>query len=585
MRKIIEWLRSTKGFGCLLAVLTCSVVGLLSCSREEPQRLSHDAGLENFKRPQLPPVVDSLFVDVTLSSGIDFRFSSGQDAGEFAILESLGGGVGVLDFDRDGSMDLLLAGGGSLANRTVSGKSCGLYRNLGGFKFVEATRQAGAAADRYYNQGIFPADYNNDGFEDVLVSGYGGLQLLRNQGDGTLVPAAPWRGRPDDLWSTGTAWGDFNGDGHLDIYVSHYVSWSWKENPPCFENPGGQRASCSPNRFNGLDDTLYLSDHQGGFHNATSVAQLVDGGKGLGVVAADLDLDGDTDIYVANDTTDNFLYLNDGQGVFKEFAILGGVSGSDVGVYTGSMGIAIGDCDDDGWPDILVTNFERELLALYRNETAASFNHVSRQAGLAAFGEMYVGFGAVFVDFDHDADQDIVVANGHVYHHSQEAPYLQQALLLENQGQGKYQRLPASGYFAEPHSGRGLATADLDNDGSLDLIFNNSEEPVAILAGRPPTTDRWAMIELVGVQANRDAIGATVQLVSDHGRQSFSRMGGGSYLSQSDPRMLLVLPENVVTAEVVVTWSGGHTESFPFPAHRGRTVWVERSSEYSEEQN
>ncbi|QEG38228.1 CRTAC1 family protein [Roseimaritima ulvae] len=518
------------------------------------------------------------FREITLVTGIDFRFHSGRDAEEYAILESLGGGVGVFDFDRDGRVDLMFAGGGDLHNRTITPHACGLYRNLGDYQFVEQTQLAGAAADRFYTHGVYPADFNGDGFTDVIVSGYGGLQLLKNQGDGTLKSIEPWAEATDQQWSTGVSWGDFNADGHLDLYVPHYVSWSWDEHPPCFAAEAGVREVCGPREFRGLNDTLLLSDTRGGFIDTTDTAGLVDGGKGLGSVALDVDLDGDTDVYVANDTTDNFLYINDGQGVFTESAIIGGVSGDDVGVNTGSMGIAAGDCNADGLPDLWVTNFERELFALYRNESAGSFTHTSRPAGLAALGGLYVGFGTVFVDFDHDADQDLVVANGHVSYHSQHSPYLQQGLLLENTGRGKFQRLPSEGYFAESHSGRGLAAADLNNDGGWDMIFCNSEEPVSILAARPPADAAWAVVELVGKQTNRDAIGATVQLVTKDRRQAFPRLGGGSYLSSSDPRFLLVLPKHATEAEVQVTWNSQHTETFPFPTQTRHVLWVEGSS-------
>ncbi|WP_417744397.1 CRTAC1 family protein [Rosistilla oblonga] len=522
------------------------------------------------------PTTDDLpFQNVTEQTGIDFQFHSGRDAGEFAILESLGGGVAVFDLELDGNMDLMFAGGGGLQNQTVTAAACRLYRNTGDLRFVDITSQAGAAADRFYNHGLFPADFDNDGFSDLVVSGYGGLQFYRNQGDGTLQEQRDVGDLPDVTWATSIACGDFNGDGILDLYIPQYVSWSWDEHPQCFANSQGDREVCAPKDFRGLDDMLWLGDGTGRFRDATKTSGLIPGGKGLGAVAADLDFDGDTDIYVANDTTDNFLYMNDGQGVLSESAIIAGVSGDDVGVNTGSMGITTVDSDNDGRLDLWVTNFERELFALYRNDGAAAFTHVSRPAGLAVLGGLYVGFGTVAIDFDFDSDQDLVVANGHVSYRSQHSSFPQEALLLENRGDGTYQRVAAGGYFEESHVGRGLAYGDLDNDGAMELIFCNADEPIAILKADRPEADNFAVIRLIGTQSNRDAIGATIQWNGGGKRGALSRAGGGSYLSQSDPRILMTVPPDAVDIDVSVRWSSGHTETFPFPQDSRHVTWIE----------
>ena len=560
----------------LLLSCACAAVTLLFSGGCSQGTTAPPGNNGNAKRED-DPTTSSLFRDVTAGSGLRFGFSNGRDAAEYAILESLGGGVGVFDFDRDGLADLMFGGGGSLAGRQVTASRCGLFRNLGEFRFAEITEIAGVPADAFYNHGVFPADYDNDGFADLAVSGYGGIQLFHNQGDGTFERVADWSSTVDASWSTSIAWGDFNADGALDMYVPHYVTWSWQEHPACYASSAGVREVCAPKDFRGLDDTLYISDGAGHFEDQSRAAMLSKGGKGLGAVAADLDLDGDTDIYVANDTTDNFLYLNDGGAVFEEVAIVNGVSGDEVGVNTGSMGIATGDANNDGLPDLWVTNFERELFALYRNEGAASFTHISRPAGLAVLGGLFVGFGTTMIDMDHDADQDLVVANGHVSYHAAGSPYLQEPLLLQNTGGGKFRRLEQGGYFAEGHSGRGLAHVDLNNDGAWDLVCCHAEEQVSLLAGRAPGHDRWARVQLVGTQSNRDAIGASIQLSAGDYRHVMLQVGGGSYLTQSDSRQLLVAPPGDDIPAVLVTWPSGLRESFPFPTSKSTQLWIEGS--------
>lgn len=569
-------------FAVLFAVISLPVT---ACRQPASDELAD--GSDALQTPLISESVDDVdddvnewFTDVTAATGVDFSFRSGRSADEYAILESLGGGVAAFDYDLDGAIDLMFAGGGELADRRISGAACGLFRNLGDFDFAAVTTAAGCEAANHYNHGIFPADFDGDGFPDLAISGFGGVQLFRNQGDGTFQRFDTWQTHSSHPWSTSLAWADYDADGHLDCYVTHYVDWSWDNHPRCSGPPGVPREVCPPREFRGISDAIYFGDGQGGFRRQDQQVGLAAEGKGLGVVAADLDLDGSIDLYVANDTTDNFFYINDGHGRFQERALLAGVSGDPTGVNTGSMGVAVGDFDGDGLPDIWVANFERELFALYRNDGQNLFSHVSRRAGIGGVEGLYVGFGTVMVDIDFDGHRDLVVANGHVSYHSSQTPFRQLPLLLHNQGDGRFERASPGGYFAQSHSGRGLIHADLNNDGSWDLVVSHLEEPVAILRGSPVPHDRWALVRLVGSVANRDAVGATLHYSHPDGEQLELICGGGSYLSHSDRRVRLLVTDPQHRPETVeVRWPSGSRESFPYPADATSVTWVEGQAE------
>lgn len=526
------------------------------------------------------------FVDVTARSGIEFAFESGRDAGEFAILESLGGGVSAFDYDRDGRCDVLFAGGGRLSGKEIESASCGLFRNLGNWDFADVTDVSGSAARAYYTHGIFPGDFDGDGFQDLAISGYGGVQLFQNQGDGTFRKAGQLRTHQQLPWSTSLAWVDLDHDGHLDLYVTHYVDWSWENHPVCPGSRGVEREVCAPQEFRGLSDAFYRNDGLGGWKPQGESIGLVSGGKGLGVVGGDVNLDGFVDLYVANDTTANFLYLGQPDGSLREVGEIAGVAGDDVGVTTGSMGVAISDIDSDGWPDIWVTNFERELFAFYRNDGGKFFTHASRRFGLAALRGLFVGFGTVPIDFDRDGDRDLFVANGHVSYASPHAPYRQLPLLLRNDQDSVLRQVAVTDavdrYLSSPHTGRGVARADFDGDGWEDLAVSHLEGPVALLRGTSPaaeTTRAWqvASLQLVGRTASRDAYGAVIRADGLDRPAVFLHNAGGSYLSQNEPVVRVTWPPEADPAGLTwtVTWPGGVREVFPAPVADRTVVWVE----------
>ncbi|HEV3021988.1 MAG TPA: VCBS repeat-containing protein, partial [Pirellulales bacterium] len=383
-----------------------------------------------------PPIL--ALSDVMRTSGFEFTYDNGRAAGRHVILECLGGGVGTFDYDGDGRWDLFCPGGGQYRpHGEITGLRSALFRNLGDWKFEPVTAPSGAARAPYYTHGCCAGDFNSDGFTDVLVTGYGGLQLFQNQGDGRFIEVREQAGLFDDSWITSAAWGDLNGDGHPDLYLAHYVDWLPAEGRDARDFGQGHAEVCLPRRFNPLPDAVYYSNGDGTFRDATSAAGFVVEpsicGKGLGVVLGDVDLDGDVDVYVANDTDPNFLYLNQGSGVFQEVGLLHGAACDAIGKPTGSMGVDLGDYDGDGLPDIFVSNFENETFSLYRNEGAAHFLHVSQATGIMALGRLYVGWGTLFADVDRDGDEDLVVSNGHVFDFSGLAPNKQEPLLLMNE--------------------------------------------------------------------------------------------------------------------------------------------------------
>ncbi|MCG6158247.1 FG-GAP repeat domain-containing protein [Rubinisphaera margarita] len=547
--------------GCLL------VLALAGCSGNESNPV------ETADEPTPGPVRPSpiQFTQSAALADADVRYQNSVETGHDSILESLGGGVGICDFDLDGHLDLCFPGGGVLKDRTVSGLPSRLLQQRGEDQFVDISVAALIDKPLHYSHGCSVADFNADGFPDMLITGYGGLTLWVNMGDGTFINGTEEAGLDDTSWSTSAAWTDFNGDGALDLYVTHYVDWSFDNDPEC-NGPSGVRDVCPPRRFEGLDDILYLSNGDGTFRDGTSSANLVSSGKGLGVVSADLDIDGDMDCYVANDTTPNFFYVNDGNGTFREEGLASGLALDDMGTPNGSMGLAILDYDGDGRPDIGVSNYERELFALYQNLGSATFQHTSRMTGLNRIGNLFVGFGCVTGDFDADGDEEITVANGHVVHRPLNAPVRQKPLMLVNEGAGVFERIEPErlgGYFNENSLGRGLATGDIDRDGLLDLVFVNTNDPAVLLHNRSQATNetgqtRGLHLQLSGTIAPRDAIGTWAELETDAGVQVRHLCGGGSYLSTNEIALHWHWKADVVPKELRVHWPGGTVSTIPW---------------------
>jgi len=546
-----------------------AVAGCGTSERAEPPRAAATVTHPDTRRSEAS--ASPSFLDRAHDLGIDAVYHNGEEAGRCSILESLGGGVGWFDFDRDGWLDLVAPGGGRFADGpSLTGEPTTLWRSVPGAegqgrRFAGVAGVAGLDTLPLYTHGVAIGDFDNDGFPDLVVTGYGPAQLWHNLGDGGFAPVSGWPAAADPRWSSSAGWADLDGDGDLDLYLARYVDWSFEHDPFCGRSPE-ERDICPPREFEGLPDSIYRNEGDGTFVEVSREAGLRIDGKGLGVLLADVNLDGHVDVYVGNDTTDNFLYMNDGDGTFREQGLVAGVALDDQGVPNGSMGIDLCDFNRDGRPDIWVANYERESFALYRNEGRGQFLHVSRRHGITALGGLFVGFGTACTDLDFDGLVDIVVANGHVIKFPDASPRRQLPLLLSFDGERFHRAAaPLGTFFAEPQEGRGLATGDYDRDGDIDLAISRLNEPVAVLENLMPRRGRPLVVELVGTRSNRDAIGARVSLdAAGEPPLETQLTGGGSYLSHGHRAVHVRLPETDAVpvgtsrpVRVVVRWPSG----------------------------
>lgn len=504
--------------------------------------------------------------EVSSDAGIVFSYRNGCESGHATVVETLGGGVAWLDTDLDGRLDLFLTGGGYFSSdRQLMGHPAALFRQDPAQHFEKVTHAAGLSDSHFYSHGVASADYDHDGFPDLLVTGFGGIRFFHNQGDGTFSECAQSKGLMDDRWSTSAGWGDLNNDGNLDLYVAHYLKWDWSSHHTCLSSTPGVVDVCSPTEFESEGHFVFLSQGDGSFREVSSSLGLRTIGKGLGVVIGDVDLDGDVDVYVGNDTTENFLYVNDGHGHLTEVGGPSGVDVDDHGVMNGSMGVDLGDFDNDGLPDIWVTNYLWESFALYRNLGQQQFQHRSQALGISASAGLNVGWGTGFVDLDRDGDEDLFTTTGHVLFHS--PPDRQVPIVLRNESGKRFTRVsfPPESYLGQPHHGRGLAFADYDNDGDLDVAISHNNEPASILRNDITSTGDWLQVRLVGRSSNRDAIGAWLVLHTSKGSQLRMIKGGGSYLSHSDRRVFWGIPAGERVFRLEIHWPLGGRQVIDTP--------------------
>ena len=504
-----------------------------------------------------PPV----FQDVTAKAGITFVHASGATPDKF-MFETFGSGVAWIDIDNDGFLDLYLVNG-------APGSPNALYRNLGNGTFRDVTAQSGTAASgtRAYKTGVAVGDYDNDGRLDLYVTAFGPNILFRNNGDGTFadVTAAAGVAGGAAEWSTSTGFFDYDRDGDLDLYVANYVDFRVEENPWCGPRTPGHRMYCNPTIFDGVADRLFRNNGNGTFTDVSAAAGIANpAGKGLGVVFCDFDRDDDPDIYVANDLVRNFLYRNNGNGTFQDVAYAAGVGFDGNGKPQAGMGVDCGDVDGNGYPELFVTNFSEELNTLYENNGDGVFADVTQKAGLGS-GFLPLGFGTKMFDVDNDGDLDVHVTNGHVIDNVKlfqpNLAYEQKDLLYENQG-GKFRDISASAGPAlqAARVGRGLAVADFDNDGYLDVAITSVGRRAVLLRNTGMRKGSWLQIHAQGTSSNRFGLGATVRVRAAGIVQVREINNAASYLSSNDTRLHLGLGAASVVEELEVRWPSGQRQ-------------------------
>ena len=504
------------------------------------------------------------YVDVARESGIAFVHENAATAEKY-LIETMGGGAAWLDYDGDGFLDLYLTNSAATAEFEPSRPLAGaLYRNAGNGAFESAAPETGVGAPGLFAMGVAAGDYDNDGDTDLAVTGYGWSVLFRNEGNGSFRDVTEAAGTANaGMWGTSSAWLDYDRDGLLDLVIVNYLDWSPERNLHCGELRPGYRSYCHPNKYRGQPPTLYRNLGNGSFEDASRAAGLSGyAGNGLGVVCFDYDRDGWTDVFVANDSTPNFLFRNGGDGTFEEVAFVAGVALGENGEAEAGMGVDAADYDGDGRPDLYVTHLDFEFDRLYRNLGDGSFLDATFQDGIGYKTFQMSGFGTRFVDYDNDGWRDLFVANGHVldnielFHEG--TAYEERKLAFRNVG-GRFEeegaRLGAA--LSVPRVSRAAAFADYDNDGDIDVaVANNGQEP-QLLRNDSGSHHHWLQVLLVGVETNRDGIGARVTVSSDGLVQVAERTGGGSYQAAHDPRLHFGLGRRAMVSRVEVVWPSG----------------------------
>ena len=507
------------------------------------------------------------FVDVTHEAGIHWTHVDGRSGKKYPM-EILGSGAAFFDYDNDGDPDLYLVNGAPLPGYNTSDipTNC-LYQNNGDGTFTDVTQKA-KIGDAGYGHGCAVGDYNNDGNLDLYVTNYGKNRLYRNNGDTTFSDVTEEAGVPEPRWSTGCAFADYDQDGNLDLYVVNYIVFSLdEENPWCGLKEKGIRAYCKPDNFIAQSDTLFRNNGDGTFTDVTKLTGIHNpNGKGLGVAWGDYNNDGNVDIYVANDSTENFFFQNLGNGKFTEIGFMIGVALSENGIVENGMGTAFGDWDNDGWLDLTVTNYTDQTNTFYHNDKDGFFTDSTSITKTAKITYQYVGWGTAFVDIDNDGYGDVFVANGHLHDNlrelGQEGTYGQRNLLFHNLHNGTFTEVSQSlgaGMKFEDVS-RGATFADYDLDGDIDILVTNSNTPPRLLRNDGGNRNNWLQLRLKATNSSSDAIGARVKVTTGELTQIREVQSGDGYLSQRELKLHFGIGKHQKIDRIEVRWVGGNIQ-------------------------
>jgi hypothetical protein len=509
------------------------------------------------------------FVDITSASGVRFQHVASHTSKKY-LPETMGSGVALFDYDNDGRLDIFLVNGAPLTDPTPKGtipQKTGpahwnrLFHQKSDGTFEDVTEKAGLSGVGY-GMGVAVGDFDNDGYEDLYVTAYGGNKLYHNNGNGTFTDVTSAAGVGGSGWSTSAAWVDLDNDGLLDLVVLRYLQWDF-DDIFCGEHREGARAYCHPDTFKPVTPLVYHNDGNGHFTEVGQKIGLALPGKGLGIAIADYDLDGHIDIFVANDSMPEFLFHNKGNGTFEEIGLRAQVAVDEDGRTYAGMGVDFADFNNDGLPDLVVDNLANQMYAVYQNAGDGNFNYITKTSGMGRISMLHSGWGLRLMDYDNDGWKDLLIAQGHdldtIELTNPQLRYREPMLLARNNGHGSFVDVSAASgkIFHEAWVARGLAIGDIDNDGRVDAVVSTNDGPAYVIHNETNTDNHWLTLKLIGHQSNRDAIGAMVKIVTPTGAQYATVSTASSYLSSSDKRVHFGLGSDSVAQTIEIHWPSG----------------------------
>jgi enediyne biosynthesis protein E4 len=539
--------------------------------------------------PAQQDIVPGNFVDITAKAGVHFQGRASHTAKKY-LIETMGSGVALFDYYNDGLLDIYFVNGAPLSDPTAKGaipQKTGpeywnrLYHQKKDGTFEDVTEKAGLQGVGY-GMGVAAGDYDNDGYEDLYVTAYGGNRLYHNNGNGSFTDVTAQSGTGGSGWSTSAAWVDLDNDGLVDLVVLRYVKWDF-DDIYCGEHMPGHRAYCHPDTFQPINALVYHNDGNGHFTEEAAKVGLDKPGKGLGIALADFDRDGKIDIVVANDSMLEFLYRNKGSGTFEEVGLNAEVAVDGDGRTFAGMGVDFEDYNNDGLPDLVITDLANQKYALYKNNGDGSFTYDTYMSGIGGMTLLHSGWGIRFLDYDNDGLKDLLITQGHDLDTIQlqfpQLHYKEPMLLARNTGKRFVDVSAQSGaVFQQAWAGRGMAVGDLDNDGRVDAVVTTNDGPAYVLRNETATANHWLTLLLVGHRSNRDGIGAEIHVTTTSGTQMETVSTAGSYLSSNDKRAHFGLGKDAVASKVEIRWPSGIVQTLT-NVKGDRIVQVEEPSQ------